>query len=254
MPTNDRPIPVADHISELRKRAIISLAALIICSVAAIPLVDDLVRLLTNYAHMFPGGDVSIITIGPFEGWSVYTKVAIIAGAVLSSPVWLYEIFAFIRPAIAVGSSRMIMFGFGVAMAFFMFGAVFCYRYILPQAIRLGIAINDELGASMFLQLGNFISIALGLMIAFGLAFELPLITAILVRTGLIRYEQVKSIRPYVIVAAFIVGAILTPPDVISQLALSIPLILLFETGLIVGRIWLARSKATKGTKTWQEN
>lgn len=229
--------PIDEHLKELLRRALISAIAIAVCTAGIAPLTPMIFELLAApMAARLPQG-TSFIALSPFEAWIVYLRIALLGGLVLSAPVWIGQLFAFFRPALERRLTRRIAVAGLLATALFVGGVLFCYTAILPAAFSWGIALLEEDGIRMMPQMSSYAALILTLLVAFGLAFELPLVVGMLIYLGIAEPAAIAHARPHVIVGAFVAGAILTPPDVLSQICLAIPLYLLYEVGLLLGRI-----------------
>lgn len=246
MKSPDESLPISVHMRELRMRVLVSLSSILICTAALMPFASHFSLFLARpLISALPEG-TRLVVLTPFEAWYAYFKIAIIGGFVLSLPVIFSQIFAFASPAINKSMKYAALISGVFAGVLFIAGAAFCYLLVLPAGFKWAIKFTDVMGAVIMPRLESYISLALGLITAFGLAFELPLLVAMLIGFGIVSRKACAKARPYAIVGAFIVGALLTPPDVVSQTALAIPLILLYELGILLGCLFLAmkRTKA----------
>lgn len=234
---NDPERPIDEHLRELLRRALICAVAVAACAAAVAPLAPKVFHLLARPMAMHLPSATPFVALTPFEAWIVYFRIALIGGVVLATPIWLGQLFAFFRPALGRHLAHRIVIAGLLATLLFIGGAAFCYAAVLPAAFSWGIALLEGDGIRMMPQMSAYAALTLTLLVAFGLAFELPLVVASLIRLGLVGPAAIARARPHVIVGAFIVGAILTPPDVVSQICLAVPLYLLFELGLLLGRI-----------------
>lgn len=222
----------------MRRRAAVSLLSIAVCTIAALPFTPKIFAFIAApISGIAADGGVRLLALTPFEAWLVYMRIAVAAGLVASAPIWAWQAIAFFSPALAAARVRQIAILTIVASILFIAGASFCYFAILPAAFAWGISFTESMGVVLMPNVSQYTSMVLMLLAAFGLSFELPFIIAMAMRLGILTPQAVKKIRPYAIVIAFIVGAVLTPPDVISQIALSIPLILLFEAGVFIGKL-----------------
>jgi len=238
MPTiHNEKLPLSGHVRELRRRIVISFLALLVCTVALFPLAPQIFSILAVPMYRALPSGVRFIALDPFEAWSVYMKIAVAGGIILSSPVWIGQIYAFISPAFDRKKMRAALIVGVFSGILFASGAAFCYAAILPAALEWGVRLIENMGVEFLPRLSRYISLVLMMLLTFGLAFELPFAIAILMRLGIVTPRGVARGRPYVIVGAFIAAAILTPPDIFTQVALAVPLILLFELGALTGRI-----------------
>jgi len=234
----DQRLPFTVHLEELRKRLIICCAAVgigfLVCygfkdkifEFVAIPLIASL-----------PEDNSWMIFTGVTEAFFTYLKVSFLAGIFLSLPVIFYQLWAFISPGL-YSKERMVIFPFVVfSTLFFVTGAAFGYFVVFPFGFQflLGFATDT---IRPFPSLKEYLSFATKLLLAFGLVFELPLITYFLAKTGMITHRTLAKNRRYFIVLAFVGSAMLTPPDVVTQLLMAGPLLILFEISVMVARVF----------------
>lgn len=225
------------HLVELRDRLLRSLIAVGVVFVCLFPFASDLYDLLA-YPMMraLPEG-TKMIAIGVVAPFLIPIKIAAMVAFAAALPYVLYQAWAFVAPGLYAHEKRLVMplvvastvlFFVGVAFCyFFVFGVVFDFVYkIAPKSISVAPDIE------------NYFNFVITLFLAFGVTFEVPIAVLILVRMGAVTIEQVVGFRPYFIVGSFVVAAIVTPPDVLSQLLLAIPMCLLFEVGIVVARVF----------------
>jgi sec-independent protein translocase protein TatC len=162
-------------------------------------------------------------------------KVALMAAFLLGLPYVLYQLWAFIAPGLYAHEKRFALPLLVVSVLLFFTGMAFAYFQVFPSVFFIMSKLTPE-GVAWMTDIDKYISFVLTVVMAFGLAFEVPVVVVLLVKAGLVRLEQLREIRPYIIVAAFVAGAIFTPPDIISQFMLAIPICLLYEAGLLVAR------------------
>jgi len=190
--------------------------------------------LVAPLASVVPSG--KLITIGVVSPFFLQMKIAALAGFLLTLPHTLYQVWAFVAPGLYTHEKRLVLpliasstllFFIGMAFAyFFVFGIVFNFMArVVPDSMQW---LPDS---------GEYLDFALGMFVSFGVAFETPIAVVLLVRMGIVSLEKLVSVRAYVIVGAFVVAAVVTPPDVVSQLLLAIPLWLLYEVGLLAARL-----------------
>jgi sec-independent protein translocase protein TatC len=162
-------------------------------------------------------------------------KVALMAAFLVSLPYVLYQLWAFIAPGLYAHEKRFALPLLVVSVLLFFAGMAFAYFQVFPSVFFIMSKLTPE-GVAWMADIDKYLSFVLTVVMAFGLAFEVPVVVVLLVKAGLVRLEQLREIRPYIIVAAFVVGAIFTPPDIISQFMLAIPICLLYEAGLLAAR------------------
>ncbi len=180
---------------------------------------------------MIGGNDVSLNYFSPMEVFILQIKIAVVLDLLVCFPYIARQVWNFVLPALYENERNFIKSIVLSSSVLFITGALFCIFFILPMIINFGISFTTSDIKAMF-GVSNIITLALWLGIVFGLMFQFPLITYSLIRSGIVSYQTVKSKRPYVFIGILIIAAVLTPPDVVSQLMLTIPTYLLFEIGL----------------------
>ena len=220
---------LVEHLAELRTRLIQSLAAVGIASAAAYAGIDQIMAYLVA-----PAGKLYYMT--PAEAFFTYCKVALVAGFLLALPVLCYQIWAFFAPALTKRERVAGLAMVPAAVALFYAGILFAYFFALPMAVKffLGFA-SDSLAP--LLSLGGYVSFVLSFCLPFGLVFQLPVIMLALAATGILKPAMLAGKRKYVVVLAFVAGAVISPtPDVFGQTLLALPIILLYELSLFMIR------------------
>ena len=223
------------HLIELRERLMKAFAAVLVAFLCLVPWAGDVYDLLAQpLMEALPPG-AKMIATGVITPFMVPLKVTLMAAFVLALPVVLYQAWAFVAPGLyshekkfglplVIGSSLLFVLGMAFCY-FFVFGTVFGFiARVAPASITPAPDIEQYL---------NFV---LTMFLAFGVTFEVPVVVVLLVKFGLVKVATLKEIRPYAIVGAFVVAAVVTPPDVTSQVLLAIPMCLLFELGVFLGR------------------
>lgn len=225
------------HLIELRDRLLRMLIAVGVVFVILFPFASELYDLLA-YPMMraLPEG-AKMIATGVVAPFLIPVKVAAMMAFAVALPYVLYQVWAFVAPGLYVHERRLVvplvfastvLFFVGVAFCyFFVFGVVFDFVYkIAPKSISVAPDIE------------NYLNFVITMFLAFGVTFEVPIAVLILVRLGAVTIEQLTNIRPYFIVGSFVIAAIVTPPDVLSQLLLAVPMCVLFEVGIIAARVF----------------
>jgi len=162
-------------------------------------------------------------------------KVSTLVAIVVSLPYTLYQVWAFVAPGLYAHERRFVGPLIVVSTLLFLIGMAFAYFFVFPVLFGF-ITTSAPIGVSVMTDIGSYLDFVTTMFVSFGLAFEVPIAVLILVKFNLVKVEALKEARPYVIVGAFIVGAILTPPDVISQVMLAVPLCLLYEAGVFASK------------------
>ena len=233
--TTDTQESFLSHLIELRTRLVRSIVAVIVVLVVLFPFAKDIYALLAEpLLRVLPQGSTMIATdvTGTFL---VPLKVTLMTAFLIALPYVLWQAWAFVAPGLYQHHKRLVLPVLVSSCLFFVCGMAFAYFFVFPVAFGF-FAGYTPVGVQMMTDIDKYLSFVLTMFIAFGLTFETPVVVVVLVRMGVVSLQKLKSIRPYVIVGAFVVGAIFTPPDVISQSLLAIPLWLLFELGLLLAR------------------
>jgi len=236
--------PFVQHLMELRDRVMYALAGVVVCMVllAVWPGPSGLIDLIAMpiRAHMPPG--VKLIAVGVFTPFFVPIKVLMMAGLLLALPWVIYQIWAFVAPGLYSHEKRFALplIFFGSLLAYV--GIGFVQFFVLDKMFAFIQAFTPE-SVNATPDIASYVEAILSLYLAFGLAFQVPIVVMLLVRFNVVTVDKLKQFRGYFIVAAFVISAVVTPPDVISQLALAVPMCLLYEVG-IWGARWFGRSPA----------
>lgn len=221
------------HLTALRKVLIVSAAAICIAFLVVFyGLIDQLMALLIQ---PIVDRGIDIIYTAMSEALVTKLKVALIAASVLANPVIIWQIWSFVAPALYPNEKRSVILVFAIMVVLFLLGVTFCYGAVYLLAVDFFLVSGENLATPM-LSIDKYIGFLFGFLIPFGVAFELPVILYITTSMGLTTYRMLASKRKYMILAVVIVAAILTPPDVVSQVMLAVPILLLFEIGLLITR------------------
>jgi sec-independent protein translocase protein TatC len=237
------------HLVELRARMIRAISVLMIGFLPCAFFARELYTILAQpLLEKLPQGGQMIATdvATPFF---VPMKVAMMMAFVITLPYTLYQIWAFVAPGLYSHEKRMALpLVIGSSLLFFL-GMAFAYFAALPVVFEFITYFAPE-GVAVMTDISKYLSFVLSMFMAFGFTFEVPVFVIILVRTGVITIDKLKEIRPYVIVGAFVVAAIFTPPDVISQFMLAGPLCLLYELGIVVASIMIGKESQKNASST----
>ena len=223
------------HLIELRDRLIRALLSILIIFLCLFPWAKELYALLAQpLINSLPKGGQMIATdvVGVFL---VPMKVALMVAFLIALPYVLYQAWAFVAPGLYTHEKRLALPLVAASVFLFFVGMAFAYFLVFPTVFGFMAGIAPE-GVAWMTDIEKYLSFVMSTFIAFGVTFEVPVVVVGLVRMGLVQLETLKEWRPYVIVGAFVVGAIFTPPDVVSQLLLAIPLCLLYELGMVLAR------------------
>lgn len=248
----EKPMTLMGHLNELRSRltrcVIAALLGFAVCYGVSDLIFAELMKPLTA---ALPEGSKLIFTALP-EAFFTYMRVAFVAGLFLTSPYIFYQIWAFIAPGLYDEEKRHAVPIAITSAVFFIAGAAFCYFVVFPFAFTFFMGFATDIIQPMP-SLGEYLSFSLKLLLAFGLIFEMPLFTFFLSRMGVVTAAMMRSVRRYAILGVFIVAAILTPPDVMSQLLMAGPMLLLYEISILIAATFGRRPKAEAAADSTQE-
>ena len=225
-------IPFTAHLEELRKRLIACFIAVGIGFVLSYGFKEKLFQILTRpLVSVMPTGDKLIFTGLP-EAFFTYLKVAFLSGIILAIPVIFYEFWMFVAPGLYDKEKRLVLPIVLLSTIFFVGGAFFGYFIVFPYGFKFFLGFASEI-IKPLPSMREYLSFASKLLLAFGLVFELPLIVTFLARLGIVSVDFLKKNRKYALLLFFVAAAILTPPDVVTQVMMALPLILLYEISII---------------------
>ena len=228
------------HLLELRKRLLHSFVALLLVFICLFPWAADLYALLARplLAKLPKGGQMIATDITtPFF---VPLKVALMTSFLIALPYILYQVWRFVSPGLYAHERRMVLPLIAASTALFYCGMAFAYFAVFPVVFGF-ITASAPQGVAVMTDIDKYLSFVLTMFVAFGVTFQVPVAVVILVRMKVVTTTKLREARPYVIVGAFVIGAIFTPPDVVSQFMLAMPLWLLYEAGIVVAG-WMAES------------
>jgi sec-independent protein translocase protein TatC len=232
------------HLVELRDRIIRAGLAVIVVFVGLVYWAPDIFRLLARPLMQNLPKDGKMIVTDVTGSFFVPMKVTMLVAFVIALPIVLYQIWAFVAPGLYQHEKKLVGPLVGSSYTLFLCGMAFAYFVVFPTIFRVMAHYNAPLGAEMTTDIDNYLSFVLTMFLAFGVTFEVPIVVVLLVRMNVLTIKKLKEIRPYVIVGAFVISAVVTPPDVFSQLILAIPLIVLYEAGIIAARLIVGKQPA----------
>jgi sec-independent protein translocase protein TatC len=245
---NDDRMPLTAHLEELRRKLIISGVAWLVAFLACYTYAEKLFDLIAGPVRQALPKGTALVFITATEPFFTYLKIGALAGLLVALPVIFWQIWSFIAPGLYHNEKRYIIPFVLVSTLCFVGGAFFGYRFVFPMAFKVLIEFGTGSGElNAMLSMGSYLSLSSKLLLAFGLVFELPVVIFFLARMGLVDYKMLARNRKFALLAAFVVGAVLTPPDVFSQTALALPFIVLYEIGIIVARIFGKRREVEEG-------
>ncbi len=234
----DKQMSLVEHLDELRRRILVSVVAVIVCSCVAFLKIQVILDLL-----MFPPVD-HLAFFSPTEAFFEYCKLAFFSGLFIASPLVLYQVWAFVSAGLNQKERRVVVFALPFSVTLFLGGVVFAYFFVLPWSLRFLI---DFAGPNVYpiLSISEYLSFVIMLLLAFGIVFELPVVVMILSKLGIVTPSFLSRNRKFAIVAIFIAAAVITPtPDAFTQCLMAVPMLFLYELS-----IWISRFVYKKGDK-----
>lgn len=231
------------HLVELRNRVMKASIAIIVVFLCLMPWAGTIYDMLAMpMMNALPAGSKMIAT-GVITPFLIPVKVTLLVAFLVALPVVLYQAWAFVAPGLYAHEKKLIAPLVVSSSILFIAGVAFCYFFVFGTVFRF---VNDFAPKSISVapDIESYFGFVMTMFIAFGLTFEVPIVVIVLVRVGIVTVDKLKEIRPYVVVGAFVIAAIVTPPDVVSQLLLAIPLCLLYEVGLILAPLFARVTRA----------
>ncbi len=225
-------LTLIEHLLELRRRLLWVLGVWLLCFIVMVPFAQKIYTFMAEPLLVnLPAGNHMIATevIAPFF---VPIKVTLMASFIMTLPHSLYQIWAFVAPGLYRHEKRLIMPLLIASLLLFALGMTFAYYLVFPIIFKFLTSMTPA-GVTMATDIDKYLSFVLGMFVAFGVTFEVPILVILLNRMGIVSVTQLKRARAYVVVGAFVVAAIVTPPDVLSQTLMALPLILLYEIGIV---------------------
>lgn len=241
-------MPLMDHLRELRRRLTISLASGGAGMVLCLSFADRIWRFLVapmNDALAATGRGTMAIT-APLEGFTTYMKIGAFAGVLLASPVIFWQLWVFVAPGLYPREKKLVLPMVVSSTVLFLAGAAFGYFVIFRYAFPFFLDVTAD-GVEAVLSMQSYLSLAVNLLLAFGACFELPVVAFFLGRIGLIDHKDLIRFFRYSVVAIFVVAAFLTPPDVLSQLLMAGPLLVLYGLSIVVVRFTSTKVREAEG-------
>jgi len=241
--------PLLDHLIELRRRLLWSVAALATAFFACLYFAEPIFAFLVQ--PLLAAGQGRIIYTDVFEAFFVNLKVAFFAAIMVAFPVLATQLWQFVAPGLYKNEKRALLPFLAMTPVLFLGGAALAYYVAMPVALRFLLGFQGDVGGVQQEALpgvGNYLNFVTKFLFGFGVAFLTPVLLMLLERAGIVTRAQLVAGRRYAIVGAFVISAVLTPPDILSQLLLAIPLVLLYELALIA--IWLTERRRKNASPT----
>lgn len=223
-----------EHLGELRKRIFISAISIFVFMVLTFNYAKEIVGVVIESGL---GLGYKLVYLSPSELFMQYVRISIVFSIILSSPVILYQVWVFIKPGLKKGERYGVIFSLIFGFISFVLGVTFTYFVVLPTILQFFIMINEESLIIATISIQNYLDLYISTTLTFGAVFELPILIVMLTQLGLVNPNWLINSRRVVVVAIFVIAAIITPPDIVSQMLLAFPMILLFEISILFSRI-----------------
>ena len=229
----DGSMSLSGHLRELRNRILVCVILLVVTFGLCLSVAPQIVTLLTDMGKRY---NYVYVYIAPQELFLVYMNVALVGAVVVCFPVLAYQVYAFCSPGLS-GKERAYISGSLIAGALcFLVGVAFAYFISLPFMLRFLIQFTGEVDVSASISIQQYVSFLLTVFVIFGLVFELPVVSVLLTGLGLVKAEWLVKGRKVMIVVIFVLAAIITPPDIVSQVMVAVPMLLLYEVSIFLSR------------------
>lgn len=240
--TTDQPLPLVAHLTELRDRLLRALLSVLIVFICLFPFANDIYAFVSEPLRaLLPEGATMIATevaspfLTPF-------KLTLVAAIFIAIPYVLFQVWSFVAPGMYRHEKRFAVPLLASSVALFYAGAAFAYFVVFPLIFAFFTSVGPE-GITIMTDINSYLNFVLKLFFAFGIAFEIPIAAVLMIWAGITTPEDLARKRPYIIVGCFVFGMLLTPPDIISQSLLAVPMWILFEFGVFFGRFVQKRSE-----------
>ncbi|WP_409420185.1 twin-arginine translocase subunit TatC [Pseudaeromonas sp. ZJS20] len=240
MPEGDARLGLLEHLLELRRRVIRAVLALVAVTVCLLPFMEPIFEFFSRPLLAILPGDGKMLAIGVISPVMVPLKLTLFVALILALPFIFYQIWSFVAPGLYRREKRLLLPAITFSFLLFLLGVAYCY-FIVFGLIFSFIAGYAPESVQFAPDIDAYIGFILRMFLAFGLTFEVPAVVLFVHLTGLVSLDRLVSLRRYVIALAFVLAAIVTPPDVVSQFMLALPIIVLYELGLGLARLLMPR-------------
>jgi len=238
----DGSMSISGHLKELRNRVLICVIVLVVGFCACLAIAPKLVTLFTDLGKAY---DYVFVYIAPQELLMEYFSIALVAGLILAFPVLAYQIYAFCSPGLEKKERTYVKIGLTAGTVFFVLGVVFARLVSIPFMLRFLISFTGEVDVSASISIQQYISFLLTVFLIFGIVFEMPVVASVLSLFGVLKAEWLRKGRKVMIVLIFFLAAVITPPDVVSQFLIAVPMLVLYEVSILLSSLF-GRRRAQK--------
>ncbi|MDQ0163656.1 twin-arginine translocase subunit TatC [Bacillus alveayuensis] len=247
---NDKQMSVLEHIEELRKRLIIIVVFFFVAVIASFFLAKPIIVYLqhTNEAEQF-----ALNSFRPMDPLMVYMQFAFVIAIVLTSPVILYQLWAFVSPGLYETERRVTLSYIPISLGLFLLGIAFSYFILFPFVIDFMVRLSNDLEINQVIGINEYFRFLLQLTIPFGLLFQLPVVVMFLTRLGLVTPMFLVKIRKYAYFVLLVIAAFITPPELVSHLMVTVPLFILYEVSIVISRFAYRKAQIAQMKEANQE-
>jgi sec-independent protein translocase protein TatC len=242
LPPTDKEMTLVEHLLELRDRVTKAVLAVIVLFLVLFPFANDLYLIIAEPLMRYLPQGTSMIATGVASPFLTPFKLSLVLAIYLAMPVILYQLWAFIAPGLYEHEKKLVGPLLFSSVFLFYAGGLFAYYVVFPLVFQFLTSTAPE-GVTIATDISLYLDFVIKMFFAFGVAFEVPIATVLLILTGMTTPQKLSHIRPYIIVAAFVIGMLLTPPDIISQTLLAVPMWLLYELGVWIGALIIRNRK-----------
>lgn len=244
LPPHDQEMTLVQHLLELRNAMTKGILAILVAFLALFPFANDLYTYISEPLTRFLPAGTSMIATGVASPFLTPFKLSLVLGVYVAMPVLLYQAWRFIAPALYKHEQQLVAPILFFSSFLFYAGGAFAFYVVFPLVFGF-LSTTAPHGVTIATDISLYLDFVIKMFFAFGVAFEVPIVVVILILTGMVSAEKLTHARPYIIVAAFVIGMLLTPPDIVSQTMLAVPMWLLYETGVLIGgKVKKSRDKA----------
>lgn len=234
---NGKDLTLTGHLEELRKRLVYSAIFFIVSALICYTFAERIIRDMVDLA-----GDVDFVFISPAELLLANIKLAMIGGLIIAAPFLIVQMWLFISPGLNTKERKLVAAAVIMGGMFFVVGALFAYIMVIPIILVFFMGFEMDIISPM-ISFSSYMSFVLSTVVAFGAIFELPILMILLTRFGIVKVSFIKKNRKYLILGIFALAAIITPPDIISQMLLGLPMILLAELGIFLSGVFAKKEE-----------
>lgn len=239
--STDQPMPLVAHLTELRDKLLRALLAVLVIFICLFPFANDIYTLVSAPLRALLPPGASMIATEVASPFFTPFKLALVTAVFLAMPYILYQAWSFIAPGMYRHEKRLAVPLLASSVILFYAGAAFAYFVVFPLIFAFFTSVAPD-DITIMTDINSYLNFVLKLFFAFGLAFEIPIATVLMIWAGITTPDALVAKRPYIIVGCFVIGMLLTPPDIISQSLLALPMWLLFEVGVYFGRLMQRRT------------